>query len=186
VLLGQLADQRAHLEPLDRVEAGGRLVEDQHLRARQQRHRQARALAQAPGQAAHLGARAVGQAHALEGRADGLLAVPAGQAVQARLELQHLLHPVLAVQRHVLGEVADALAHLHGLAHHVEARHLDAPLGGREVAGQDAHGGGLPGAVRPQEPHDFTAVQVEAEIFDRGARSEATGQAFDVDHGGEQ
>ena len=45
VLLAQFADQLARLADLRRVEAGGRLVEDQHRRVVQQRVGQADALA---------------------------------------------------------------------------------------------------------------------------------------------
>ena len=80
------------------------------------------------------------------------------------------------------GQVADALLDFEGLFEDVEAGHVGRAGGGREEAGEDAHGGGLPGAVRPEEAHDLPFFHFEGDVVYRDSASVSLGQTFDFDH----
>ena len=54
-------------------------------------------------------------------------------------------------------------------------------LGGR-IAGQDAHGGGLAGAVGAEEAPDLPFLHPEGNVVDRQHAGELLGQVFDLDH----
>src|SRR5262249_30855815 len=94
----------------------------------------------------------------------------------------HLLHAVLAVERHALGQVADALAHAQGIVQHVEAVHLHAPRRRRQEAGQDAHRRRLARAVRAEEADDLAALEPEAHVVHREVGAESPREVLDVDH----
>ena len=55
--------------------------------------------------------------------------------------------------------------------------------GGGEVAGQDAHGGRLAGAVGAEEADDLAGRHVEGHVADGGVVAVVLGQVADVDHG---
>ena len=52
----------------------------------------------------------------------------------------------------------------------------------RHEARQNAHGGGLASAVRPQKTHDFAFTDFEIQILDRGLARIALGQIFNLNH----
>ncbi len=56
--------------------------------------------------------------------------------------------------------------------------------GGRQEAGDHAHGGGLAGAVGSEETEDFAFFYREREIVHSEFGSELFGEVFDFDHGG--
>ena len=90
-LLAQRVDEVEHLGLDRRVEAGGRLVEDEQGRVLRQRHGDDDALLHAAGQLvrkARHDARGVGDAHA----AEHLLAAPIGFAAGRAEDLEHLRH----------------------------------------------------------------------------------------------
>ena len=68
--LAKPIDQFVDLSSGNRVEAGGRLVEEQHLRVAEQRPRQRDLLAEALGQGAAGIVRPIGQVDGLEGTVD--------------------------------------------------------------------------------------------------------------------
>ena len=53
------------------------------------------------------------------------------------------------------------------------------PARRREHAGDEIEGGGLAGAVRPDQCEDLAGKQFKPEIFDRGQAAEVLGQAAD-------
>ena len=183
VLHGEALDELAHVDALQRVEAARRLVEDQDLRVRQERHREAGALAQTAREVADEVARAVLEADALQHRGDAQPRLLAGHAVECGLQREHLLDAVLAVQRHGLGQVADPTPDLHRLAQDVEARDARRAGRGGQVARQHAHGGRLARAIRPEEPDDLPSLDAEADVVDRTQGAEAAGEVLDFDHG---
>ena len=76
MIAGQAADEIAGLDDLLRVEAGGRLVEDQHFRVVNERLREADALPVALRELAAMAVGHVGDVGALHHRRDALAAVP--------------------------------------------------------------------------------------------------------------
>ena len=76
-------------------------------------------------------------------------------------EGQKLFHVHVEVERIVLGQVTHALAHLHGVVHHVETTHLRLARTRRDVTGQHFHGGRFAGAVRTEKTHHFARFNRE-------------------------
>ena len=68
------------------------------------------------------------------------------------------------VQRRALWQIPDPPPDLEGGLGDVQTADQHPPLGGRHEAGDDPHGGGLPGAVRPQEAEDLSLRDAEAEV----------------------
>jgi hypothetical protein len=108
-------------QPLDRgeVQVIGRLVQQQHVRARHQRHRQRDPLLHPAGQRAHL--RIAAQAEAVERGLDLVVDVPGVGRIELDLQLVHALHDRIVValaklpgQRLVLGQHGLLLAHAAG------------------------------------------------------------------------
>jgi hypothetical protein len=184
VLRRELAQDAAHLDALQRVEAARGLVQDQHLRRGQQRDGQAHALAQAAREAPHEVARAVAHADALQHFGDARARQGARQAVQAGVEAEHLFDAQLAVERHALGQVADAAAHLQRAVHHVVARDGNGAAGGGQVARQDAHGGGLPRSVGPEQADHLALRDLEGDVVEGDDGAETAREMGDRDHAG--
>jgi hypothetical protein len=105
-------------------------------------------------------------------------AMPRSLAGEAKVrDDQHVV-----VERWVLGEVADALADLGRLLEHVESRDAHRALGGRQEAGDDAHGGRLPGAVRAEETEDLPGHRRERHVLNGREVPVALRQVRDFDH----
>ena len=178
---------------LDRVHAGHRLVEQQELRPRRQRHR-------------HLQ-----QPQLAVGQRGGDLGRSRLQPDEAQ-DLDHLARQLFLLARHgrqpeqdgerpLPGAQVQADGHVvvHGLAgehaglleraHHaecrngmgleaVEARGAIADLAGRrlDVAGDGIEGGGLAGAVGADEGEHLAAPHLEGDAVDGGQPAEADGE----------
>ena len=69
-----------------------------------------------------------------------------------------------------------------GLFEHVETGHGRLARGGREEAGEDAHGGGLAGAVLAEKTHNLALAYFEGNVLDRDMTRVSLGQTFDFNH----
>ena len=116
-------------------------------------------------------------------QADGALhrlleAVPA-QAAGARREAQQVLDHHVAVEGRVPRQVADAAAHLQGVAGGVVPGDGDASRGGQQVGGQHLQHRRLAGAVGPHEADDLPPLDAEGDVVHggdgAGARPEDAG-----------
>ena len=56
------------------------------------------------------------------------------------------------------------------------------PADGRQEAREDAHGGGLPGAVWPEKAHDLPLFDLERDIVYSDSAGVSLGETFDFDH----
>ena len=97
-------------------------------------------------------------------------------------ELEELEHGHVAVDRRVLGQVADALAHLERIVEHVVSGDHRPARRRRQEAGEDLHRGRLAGAVRAQEAEHLAAPHVERNLVDGSGMSVVFGEAFDLNH----
>src|SRR3989441_10020546 len=79
----------------------------------------------------------------------------ARHALQLGDEAQVAGHRHVVVEGRALGQVADAAADLARLREDIEALDPDRAAGRRQEAGDDAHGGGLAGAVGAEEAEDL-------------------------------
>ncbi len=108
------------------VEPGRRLVEEQHLRAVEQAHRDVEPALHAARVGLDLAVGGVGEAEALERLGRAALQLGAGDAVELALEHEVLAPGGLAVGAVLLRDDADRVADAHGLGEHVEPGHARA------------------------------------------------------------
>ena len=166
-----LAVERRDLLPdrlaADRVEAGGRLVEEQHLRLVDER----RGEVEAPAHAARVGAdAAVGGLRSSPTRS--ISASPrrsasrADQAVQRRLQADQLAAGHQRVERRLLQRDADRAADVGGVGDDVVAGDPGAAAGRAQQRGQHPHGGRLAGAVGAEEGVDLAVGDLEVDAVD--------------------
>ena len=109
-----------------RIEADGRLVEEQHARRVQQAAGDLEASLHAAREGADQARRALGEPGHLEHVVDARPDLASRHAVELGVEAQVLLRRQVHVERRVLEHEADAAAHLEALAHHVAAGHQGA------------------------------------------------------------
>ena len=155
------------LAPRHRVDADGRLVQQQQLRRAHQRAGEAQLLLhparQAPRQA-RSERRKAGHLHQLR-VAPGALG--ARHALQVGVQVEVLPHAQVLVQAEALRHVAQTRLHLERLLRGVEPQHADAPLVGREQSGGEPHQRGLAGAVRADQSHHLAALHAQAHAAQR-------------------
>ncbi len=179
-VVDQVPEQPARL----RLDARGRLVEEQHRRAVQDGAAEREPLLPAAGQRAHqrvLAPLQPGHARRRTGVRSSMSR--ARHPVEAAEEAQILAHGEVAVEREFLRHVADMRAHRLGLAADVEAGHRGASGARPQQPAQHADGGRFAGAVRADEPHDLALGDAEIEPVDGGEGAEFLGQALGQ-HGG--
>ena len=125
----KLLDVSGEVAARGRVETGGCLVHQQHLRAMQQCLGDFHAAPQAAGKRLHNIAAAVGEPEPFHGALHAVAQVRAAQAVQMPLCAQVLLHSQRLIQALRLEHDADLAAHPGGIPHHVTAGYGSAAFG---------------------------------------------------------
>jgi hypothetical protein len=178
-------------EPLDlvpqraaalRVQAGGRLVEEEDRRAVHERERQVEPALHAARVAADLAVGRVGEADALEQLGAAAAPLGLGQPVEPALQLHVLAAGEEVVERGVLQRRADVPAHVGAMARHVEAGHGRAPRGRRQEGGEHVDGRRLARSVGPQEAVDLARGDLEVDAVDGAdVAFERPDQALDHD-----
>jgi len=146
----QVADDLPHVLALGRVETGGRLVEEDHRGSADERRRQVEPASHATrvGLRRTVGGRT--QVEPLEQLSRPPLCVASREVEQLPDEHEVLPAGEVLVDRGVLAGQPDLLADPVRIARHVEPGHLGKAGIGSQQGGQDAHRGGLPGAVRAE------------------------------------
>ena len=132
------------------VESHSRLVEDEHFWLVDEGLGQADALPVALGQVADHRVSLVGNAGLFHGVVDPAVESRAGHAFDLGDKAQIGVYRHIVVERRLLGQIADALAHLHGLFDNVETSDLGFALRRRQITGKYAHRRGLARAIRPE------------------------------------
>ncbi len=167
-----------HPADAGRVEAVGRLVQDEHLGVAEQGGGDGEALAHAHRVTLHPPVGRVGEADLFEHVVDAFGRVVAG----GRQHAQVVAPGAARVEAGVLEHGADVRARVRQLA--------VAPAGeGRRAAvaadqlEQHPQRGALAGAVRPQEAGDPARAHGEGHVGDGSHRAEALGEAGDLDSG---
>src|SRR6266542_2970849 len=105
-----------------------------------------------------------------------------GQVVQPADHLDVLQAGEVLVHRRGLTGQADDVAERLGVADDVEPGHLRLAVVGREERGQDPNGGGLAGAVRPEEPEHGGGLHGEVHALEGLHVPERLPKAFGADH----
>ncbi len=164
VVLPQVLDQRPHFDDLGRVQAHGRLVQDDDLRVADQGLGDAHPLAVALGQVLDQLLADLLDVGLLDGPLDLRLHVPAAQALGPGHEMQVFIDRLLHVQGRPLRQVAHQALGLPGLLKNVVAADLHLAGRGGQTSGHDVHGGGFSRAVWPQESVYLSRCDGEGQI----------------------
>ena len=160
---GQPRDLIPHRGARLRVQARGRLVEEQHLRPVDQPHGHVEPALHAAGVGPDHPARGAGQVEPLQQLAGPPVQPPAAQALDAAGQQQVLPAGGGRVGPGSLGDHADGAAHGSGLGAHVETGHAGRPGIGLRQGSEDLDGGGLAGPVGAEQPEDRALLNREAE-----------------------
>src|SRR5450759_2279699 len=165
-----------------RVEAGCRLVEQEHDRVVDKGPGQAQSLLQAARQSIDELVSPVRQADELQQLADDLGATLLGLAVARGIEIQVLRHRELVVNAEEVGHVADpgvnpgrVLRHVCAVDRSVAARRL-------EERGEDAQGGRFTRSVGTDKAEDLALRDLERDMIQRRSLAVDLGQVFRADH----
>ena len=103
---------------------------------------------------------------------------PLGHVVNIGLELQELAPGQHLIDRNLLGNIAQVLAHQSRLVEDRDAHHLEgAAVGGRQGA-KAAQGGGFTGSIGPQQTKDLPRLNGEGHILHRRYRPVGLIQVF--------
>ena len=176
----QLGQHRPQIRATLRVKAGGGLVQEQHRRPVHEHGRYVQPPPHAAGVGARLPVRRFGQAERFEQLGYPAAQVPAAEAVQPALHGQVLLAGQQADGAAVLADRTDHRPDLARPREHVDPGHRRPALVRPRQRGQDAHGRGLAGAVRPEQRVDRAGRNAEAESVERAylstARSRPSGR----------
>ncbi len=167
-----------------RVEAGGRLVQEQHGGAVEDRARDHQPLGHPAGEREHRRLGPLGQLELLEQLVGGARDSRRGDAEQAAVEVEVLPHRQLAVQGVRLRDCPEQLLGQRRVGDNVDRAHVRRARGGHHPRGEHPRGRRLAGAVRPEQAEDLPAVHAQVEPVhggEVGARVHL-GQRHRADH----
>ena len=162
----------------ERVEARGRLVQDQQVGLVLEGDDEADLLLVALGVLAELAGRVQVQAFDQRALVRSVDAAPEVGEVGDRLAAGE---PV--VERELAGQVADAAVDRHRVGRRLDVEDERAPGGRTDQVEQDPDRRRLARAVGPEIPEDLTGVDAEVEVDDATVLAVGLGQLFDPDDG---
>ena len=178
----QLPDEVADLDDLRGIQTYGGFIQNDKLRAAQQRLRNAHPLTVALGQAADDPGQHFFQPGAAGGSQHLLLALRTLDPLELCRKVQILLHGHFRVERRLLRQVAHTGLGLLCLLRQTEAGHLYLALGGGQIAGKNIHNGGFARAVGPQQAVDLAVRHRKREILHGRAAAVGLAQVRNFDH----
>ena len=181
-LAQQLVKDPPEVAARDRIDAVGRLVQEQHSRRVDQRAGQAEFLLHAAGE--------VSRQAAFEGREiaegqqppDTLVAALAGHVVNVGVEVEVFHHGQVGIEPEALAHVADFRFDGLGLADDVMPGHPGLAAVGRHDRRKQAHGGRLAGAVGTDKAENLTLLDGQGEAVESSNRIECLGETLGTDH----
>ena len=182
VIAGELFDQLPRLDNLFGIEAGGGLVEDEHIGVVNERLREADALPVAFRQLRALSIGHVGDARAFHHGLHALFALGDRDIFYLRDERQVFDDAHVRIERRRFGKIPGAALRLDRLIEHVEARDDGFAVRGRHIARQNPHRRRLAGAVRAEEAENLAALDSEADVVDRRHFAVAFREVLNLDH----
>jgi hypothetical protein len=162
--LGHAADQLANLVLLVRIEAVGRLVEDQDIGVVHDRLGEADAPPIPFRQRVDRLLEHALEMQQLDHFVEALAPRSRRDAARVGDKLEERARRHLGIARRAFGQVADAALRLDGLRLDVGAADEHAPRRGRQEARDDAHRRRLAGAVGPQEAEHLARGDPKAQI----------------------
>ena len=159
-----------------RIQAGGRLVQEDHVRVTEQPGGQIQPPAHAAGVRLHAAVGGVEQIELFEQLMSSTPSILTGQPAQAAHHPQVLAAGLQLIQRDALAGQADPPAHLVSLGHHVIAGDPSLTSVRGRQGGQDPHGRGLARAVRAEHGQDGTAFDAQVYSVQDRCRPVGLGQ----------
>ena len=182
MILTQRLDQAADFNDLPGIQAGGRLIQDDHIRVANQRLRQANPLLIPLGKVfdqafAHL-ANARQFAHIFHMRAHARVAHVLDRAYKPQI----FFHRHIGIQWGHLRQIADVPLGLARFIQDIEAIQRHLPSGSGDIAGDDVHRGAFPRSIAPQKTEDLPPVDGEARVFYGECVAIALGKVFHFYH----
>ena len=182
---GAVVVQRPHLLPdrlaADRVEPGGRLVEEEHARFVDQRRGEVEPALHAARVGADAAVGGGGQVDPLEQVVGAAPALGGGDALQGRLQADQLAAGHQRVERRFLQGDADRAPHRPRLLDHVVAGDRGAAAGRQQQRRQHPHRGRLAGAVGAEEAVDLALLDGDVDALHREHLVEGALQSLDHD-----
>ncbi len=167
----QPADHLQELESGMRVEARGRLVEDGDLGLLHHDLGDAQTLAHAARVGRNPSVDHVGQLHALHRLHDAPADLRSRNSEQACRVGQILPRRQVIVEAHRIRQVTDPALDLEGLAHRVEAQHLDRAAADLRQPQHHQDGRRLAGAIGAEQAEDLAAANIEVDGVDGALRA---------------
>ena len=161
------AQQLPEQPPRLRVEADGRLVEQQHLRVVHQGASDEHPLLETSGERRRLRVGLLGELQLVEQPRAARLALAARQTEVAAVEEQDLAHRKVAVEVAHLRHHGDLAPRGDRIARHVDTADLDPSGGGPHQRGQAADRRALAGAVGPEQAEELAAPDRERDAAHR-------------------
>src|SRR5574341_1210673 len=163
----ELADDIPDTAAHSRIQADGRFVQEEDPRPREQRPGDLQPAAHPAAVSPDAISRAPRQVHDIEQGFGSLPGLFGRDAPKPGVELEVLQPAEVVVQHAVLKDYTGRPPHGEGIADHVVAGHHDLSGGGAHGCCEDAHRGGLTGAVRPQQAEDFAGRDIEGDALHR-------------------
>ena len=124
----------------------------------------------------------VTQLDALDDDVYALLEVVSAYAAYGAEKRQVVLNGHVSVERHSLRQVADVPPRFQGSGHGVVPSNAGRPGGRRQVAGENAHGRSLAGAVGPQKTDDLSLFDMERNVVNGEVVAVVLAEAIDLYH----
>ncbi|MBB5115622.1 hypothetical protein FHU28_005461 [Micromonospora echinospora] len=146
----------------ERVQAGGRLVQDHHCRLGDERHRQVQLAAGAAGELCHPGRPVLAQPEQVDELPGPVCSLPASEPERHAVEVEHLRRGGEGVQRVRLRRQADQAPRVPCLRHGFEAADADRARRRGAQGGDDLQQCRLAGAVVAE--HDEPAARRDGEV----------------------
>lgn len=124
----------------------------------------------------------MGEAAGFEDFPEALSEMAAFEAAEGSPIAEILLYPHVGVERHVLGHVADMTSNLERFAEDVMSCDAGGTGGRGEESGQHPEGGGLTGAIGPEESDDLSFGDFEGNSVDSGVATVVFAEIGNLDH----
>jgi len=180
--IAQAVDQLPDLPRRHRVEARGRLVEEEHPRVGKEGSRQGDPLAEALGEGAGPVPEAPGHADRVERGQDPLTGIPRRDAVQTREVLEVVEDGQPEVEPRRFGHDGDLVPDLGArLFRHGDPGDLRGARCGSDEGRQHPHRCGLACAVGTEEAEHLSHRHVEGDVLDGASGAEPLGQPTSPD-----
>ena len=182
MLAAQVLDEGADFENLLGVKTDGRLIENQHVRVAHQRLRDAHALLVTFGKVADEPLAHALNAHQAANFGNVRFTLQLA-FFQAPDETEVFVHRHIRVKRRLLRQIADAALGGDGVFQNIHAVDFHRALVGRQVTGENIHGGGFARAVRAEKTENLAVVHFKADVAHGADFTIPFGEMADLYHG---